>query len=164
MELAAYLAHRVRGAGGDPAILEPGAVAALHAYGRGIPGLMNTLADNALFEAFLCGRRQVSRADVECAHRALGWEQPAEAPAARPARTAGASPAATMPAEVPPQPAPEAELEFVDPIDSELEAVFEVATSEPGSSGSPPRPTHMPTEGPPKEDEPEDLLIELIED
>ena len=74
-----------------------------------------------------------------------------------------------------PAPQPErtakAELEILDPLDSELgeldselEAVFEVATSEPGSSGSPAPPTHEALDGPPKEDEPEDFLIELLED
>ena len=140
---ASYLTQRIRRAGGAPSIFEPEAVSALQRLGRALPGRINTLADNALFEAFLCGRRQVSRADVECAHRALGWEQPAGAP---PAQRAGTG-----------------ELEILDPLESELEAVFEVATSGPGSSGAPPPPTHVPTEGPPKEDEPEDLLIELVE-
>jgi len=153
---AAYLAQRIQRAGGDPSILGADVVSALQRLGRGLPGQINTLADNALFESFLCGRRQLSRADVECAHRGLGWQQPAEAPASR-------RPPA-MPAEAPPQPARPAELEILDPLDSELEAVFESATSEPGSSGSPLPPTHVPIDGPPKEDEPEDFLIELLED
>ena len=168
---AAYLVHRIRQAGGAPSILEADALSALQWLGRGLPGWINTLADNALFEAFLCGRQQVSRADVECAHCALGWEQPAEAPTPQLARTAEAGPAPAMPAEVPPQPARMAEAEILDPLDSELgeldselEAVFEIDTPEPGSSGSPVSPTHVAIDGPPKEDEPEDLLIELLED
>jgi hypothetical protein len=157
---AAYLTHRIRQAGGAPSIIETDAVSALQRLGRALPGRINTLADNALFEAFLCGRQQVSRADVECAHRALGWEQLAEAPAARPVRTAAASPARARPAEVRPQPAPE----LLDPLDSELEAVFDVAASELGPPGSPPPRTHAAIDGPPKEDEPEDFLIELVED
>lgn len=74
---AAYLAHRIDIAGGNPAILEPGAVAALHALGGGLPGRMNTLADNALFEAFLCGRPKMTRTDVERACRDLGLGEPA---------------------------------------------------------------------------------------
>ncbi len=239
--VAAYLVHRIQQAGGAPSILEAEAISALQRLGRGLPGWMNTLADNAIFEAFLCGRQQVSRVDIECVHRALGWEQPAEAPAAQPAQAPAAQPAqapAAQPAEVPaaqqpaevpaaqlaeapaaqpaqapaaqlaeapaaqlaeapaaqlaeapaaqlaevtaPQPvrAAEAELEILDPLDSELgkldsefgeldselEAVFEIATSEPGSSGSLPPPTQLAFDGPPKEDEPEDLLIELLED
>ena len=37
-----YLLHRVRQAGGDGAMLDATCVAALHRFGRGIPGLMNT--------------------------------------------------------------------------------------------------------------------------
>jgi len=79
---AAYLAHRIDVAGGNPAILEPGAVAALHALGGGLPGRMNTLADNALFEAFLCGRPKMTRTDVERACRDLGVGAPSAAGAA----------------------------------------------------------------------------------
>lgn len=181
--VSAYLAHRIRQAGGDPSILEADAVSAVQWLGCGLPGRINTLADNALFEAFLCGRQQTSRADVECAHSALGWEQPAEGPAPQTAPTGDAGRAPAMPSEVPPQPMPaadagpaptmsadapprpahKAELEVLDPLDSELEAVFEIATSEPGSSGSPAHPTPVAIDGPPKEDDPDDLLIELLE-
>ncbi|MEE9608517.1 MAG: AAA family ATPase, partial [Myxococcota bacterium] len=75
----AYLTHRIRTAKGSPAILHPQAVVALHRLGRGLPGLMNTLADNALFEAFLCNREQMTVRDVERAHRDLGWGGSAEA-------------------------------------------------------------------------------------
>jgi type II secretory pathway predicted ATPase ExeA len=189
--VAAYLTQRIRQAGGSPSILENDVIAALQRLGRGLPGRMNTLADNALFEAFLCGRPQVSRPDVECAHRSLGWEQPEQSPAAPPApapqaRSAPAMPAAAppevsfapamaaeappppsapaTPTPAPPQPSAPAELEVLDPLESELEAVFEVASSEHSFSGSPPASTHLPMDGPPKEDEPEDLLIELLED
>ncbi len=43
---AAYLVQRIEQAGGSPAILEAAAVAALHRLGDGLPGRMNTLADN----------------------------------------------------------------------------------------------------------------------
>jgi type II secretory pathway predicted ATPase ExeA len=183
---AAYLAHRIDAAGGNPAILDPGAVAALHALGCGLPGRMNTLADNALFEAFLCGRAKMTRTDVERACRDLGFEAPEALPEPAAAETR-AVPAAPAPrnlrsAPVPvsaaaeetfdfgvarSRPARRAELEIIDPIedslgelDSELEAVFE--TSDPG----PARP-RVPRKGPPKdqaEESGDDLLIELLED
>jgi type II secretory pathway predicted ATPase ExeA len=144
---AAYLSHRLCCAGGDLDILQPGAVAALHAHGRGIPGLMNTLADNALFEAFLCGRSYVTRTDVELARRDLGWEaalMPAEAPAVLPVAEPTTAPvvaAAAAPAaaadpvlasfEPPATSAPAAAVnpldDALDRLDSELEAVFEPA-------------------------------------
>ena len=136
---AAYLAHRIKNAGGDPGTLEPATVAALHRLGRGLPGLMNTLADNALFEAFLCGRPRVTEADVVRAHADLGW-QAEPAPAAGPAAPARAR----------------SEVELLEPIeaalDSELEAVFDTG----------PRP-RAPIDAPPKDEEPEDLVVELID-
>jgi len=173
---AAYLAHRVRSAGGDPAILEVAAVAALHSYGRGIPGLMNTLADNALFEAFLCGRHGVTAKDVERAHGDLGWEPPAALPTPAPASTP-----APLAAPESPRPALEDPLPTsLEDLDSELEAVFEPTPVTPDAA-APVDPTSpeaiasfadaapapfVPREGPPK-DEPEpveDLLVELLED
>jgi general secretion pathway protein A len=154
---AAYVAHRVRCAGGDPRVFDPGAVAALHQHGRGIPGLMNTLADNALFEAFLCGRASVSALDVDRAHRDLSWE-PLEAgpalvsppaPAAAPeatARVASPAPAAAVRqpfaasamAQAPAaQNAPD---DSFGDLDSELEAVF---AATPGTSN--PNPSIDPT-------------------
>ena len=105
---AAYLAHRIDAAGGNPAILEPAAVAALHTLGAGLPGRMNTLADNALFEAFLCGRPKMTRTDVERAFRDLGVAEPAAATGASPApepRTLVIAPA--------PMPGPERSLRHV---------------------------------------------------
>ena len=62
---ARYLADRLGFARGKPDILPPAAVAALHEHSEGVPRLLNTLADNALFEAFLDGRGAVAVADVE---------------------------------------------------------------------------------------------------
>jgi len=191
---SSYLLHRVRQAGGDEGILEAACVAALHRFGRGIPGLMNTLADNAMFEAFLAGRTSVSAMDVERAHRDLGWESdpaqeysestPTEAPvpAAAPPEIVQSA-AATA---VEPEPVTAVDVSMLshspvltplrggslDDLDSELEAVFET-TAMTMSSESPIDPTRpeaigsfSPTEGPPKHEEeaPEDLLVELIED
>jgi len=72
-EAATYLGHRMTVAGGDPQLLLPGAVAALAELSKGTPGRMNILADNALFGAFVAGRSQVARSDVERAYAELGW-------------------------------------------------------------------------------------------
>ena len=142
---AAYLAHRIDAAGGNPAILEPGAVGALHSLGGGLPGPMNTLADNALFEAFLCGRPKMTRTDVERACRDLGVGEPAAGAAApapdhRPVAAAAPAPAperGPRPSGFPASAAAEetfdfgvarssekrarrAELEIIDPIEDSL--------------------------------------------
>jgi type II secretory pathway predicted ATPase ExeA len=156
-----YLAHRVSQVGGDPGIIDGGALAALHELGSGYPGLMNTLADNALFEAFICGRNQMTRVDVERAHRDLGW-----APVASSASAPSSPELPTAPPGVSAPNSPQSPTVAADPVlqqtldelDPDLAAMFK---AEPAAGGSPPSIT-----GPPKveEAEPEDLLVELVED
>jgi type II secretory pathway predicted ATPase ExeA len=105
-----YLTHRIRAAGGNPAILESGAVAALVKWAGGNPRRLNGLADAALFEAHLAGRLSATAADVERAAAEL--ELPAPAPsggavAAAPAHRGPASePRASAAAALARQPAP----------------------------------------------------------
>jgi general secretion pathway protein A len=119
------LSHRLRRAGGDPALLDPGAYAALHRLGQGLPGRMGRLADNALFEAFLCDRRHVTRADVE---RAWADLDPGAAAAAAPPEPRRESARREAPPR-PPEPKPLHPLASRDgslgDLDSELEAIFE---------------------------------------
>lgn len=75
-ESARYLTHRIRAAGGNPAILESGAVAALVKWAGGVPRRLNALADAALFEAHLAGRVSATAADVERAALELELPQP----------------------------------------------------------------------------------------
>jgi general secretion pathway protein A len=70
----AYLAHRLNTAGGHPALLEPAAVEAVQRFARGLPRRINTLVDNALFEAHLANRARVRSDDVDRAARDLGYE------------------------------------------------------------------------------------------
>jgi len=69
---SAYLANRLQVAGGVPGIIPADAVQTLFKYSGGRPRLINTLADNALFEAYLAGRQQIDVADVERAAGDLG--------------------------------------------------------------------------------------------
>jgi hypothetical protein len=88
-----YLTHRVRRVGGSPAIVDGSALAALIERARGIPRHLNTIADNALFEAFLAGRVSAIRDDVLRAADELEMGEGARlpAPAAAPARPAAAA-------------------------------------------------------------------------
>jgi len=112
---ARYLAHRIRAAEGNPAILESSAIAALAKWGAGNPRRLNTLADNALFEAHLAGRVGATAADVERAAAELGLDTPgAAAPASGVPRevpvetpAASATAAEPTPREVAPPPGPE---------------------------------------------------------
>jgi type II secretory pathway predicted ATPase ExeA len=66
-ETGAYLAHRLACAGGDASLLSADAVEALYLYSGGVPRVLNTLADNALFEASIEECRPVAREHVAAA-------------------------------------------------------------------------------------------------
>jgi type II secretory pathway predicted ATPase ExeA len=128
---ATYLGQRIQVAGGDPGFVLPGAVAGLHELSGGWPGRVNILADNALFEAYLAGRNELTRSDVERACDALGWggasagadravAAPGDPAAAHPAGVA-AAPLADAPVVTPGRERPAAAAD----LDSELEAVFD---------------------------------------
>ena len=100
---ARYVAARLRGAGGDPAVFRKDALRALAELSGGVPRTLNTLGDHALFEAQLEEKDAVEHAHVEAAARELGLGEaaagageaeetliPVRGPAARPAvRSAG---------------------------------------------------------------------------
>jgi general secretion pathway protein A len=67
-----YLRHRLSVVGGSPDLFTDAAVAALFKFGRGRPRLLNTLADNALFEAYLEGQKRVDAVHVERSAGDLG--------------------------------------------------------------------------------------------
>ncbi|MBK7947708.1 MAG: AAA family ATPase [Deltaproteobacteria bacterium] len=68
----AYLMHRLSVARGRPELIPAATMEALYKFGRGRPRLLNTLADNALFEAYLAGRHAIDPGDVERAAADLG--------------------------------------------------------------------------------------------
>ena len=111
---AAYLLHRLQSVGGRPDLLLPDAISALFRLGDGRPRLMNTLADNALFEAFLAKRAQIAGSDVERAAADLGIGDARERPmpAAEVTPEVEALSAAVEPPAAPLLPAPEALLEL----------------------------------------------------
>jgi type II secretory pathway predicted ATPase ExeA len=117
----AYLTHRLSAVNGNPEILPPAAIDALFKFGRGRPRLLNTLADNALFEAYLAGRPVMDPSDVERAAADLGigsdpgttFSQPsAAAPPAMPI----AQPTVAEVAPSSPSSVPSASLDEVDPV------------------------------------------------
>ena len=70
----AYITHRLTCSGGRLEILDDEAADALYAYSRGIPRVLNTLADNALFEGFMSGTTRVDASLVAAAAEELGLE------------------------------------------------------------------------------------------
>jgi type II secretory pathway predicted ATPase ExeA len=130
-----YLSHRILTAGGNPAILDASAVQALVKASKGIPRYLNTLADNALFEAHVAGRVSASAGDVEQAAAELRpWaededgDEPApiassSAPASPPHRETTASAAMAQPAQAAraPEPVEAPSFEMAEVIASETE-------------------------------------------
>jgi general secretion pathway protein A len=71
-ETAAYLAHRLRVAGArEPELFARDAVRAIHRASRGVPRVINAIADRALLAAFSGGRKRIERSDVRRAVREL---------------------------------------------------------------------------------------------
>ena len=60
-----YIKHRLHIAGCDEDIFEPDAVTAVHHYTGGVPRLINTVCDNAIFEGFLLKQKPISKDIVD---------------------------------------------------------------------------------------------------
>lgn len=68
----AYIKHRLAAVNGNVDLVPASVIETLFKFGRGRPRLLNTLADNALFEAYLAGRAVIESGDVERAASDLG--------------------------------------------------------------------------------------------
>ena len=87
-ETRAYIEHRLTAAGRSEALFDEAAIAAIDKWSGGRPRVINTLCDNALFEAYLRGSASVGAGDIERAAVDLGLS---DEPAAQ-ARDLGAAP------------------------------------------------------------------------
>jgi general secretion pathway protein A len=67
VDTEAYVEHRLRVAGAQRDIFTPGAVRALHRCSRGIPRLINVIADRALLAGYTRDRRTIDAALVRAA-------------------------------------------------------------------------------------------------
>lgn len=67
-----YLVHRIQAAEGTSSLIEPDAMKAIYRYAEGIPRVMNSLADNALFEAHMADLLKVTLDCVERAAKEMG--------------------------------------------------------------------------------------------
>jgi type II secretory pathway predicted ATPase ExeA len=68
-DTAAYIAHRLRHAGGDPSLFTTGACVAVHRYSGGIPRLTNLICDLALVYGFAESRSAITEDVVHTAAR-----------------------------------------------------------------------------------------------
>jgi len=70
-ETRAYVAHRLRVAGGNEAIFSESALARVHRHARGVPRLVNLLCDRALLLGYAEGARQIGRNTVDSVAREI---------------------------------------------------------------------------------------------
>lgn len=86
----AYVKHRLRLAGSPRSPFTAGALAKIHGFAKGIPRVINTLCDNALFEGFVARKNTLDEALLDRIARDLGLVPSGDDGAAREARrTAG---------------------------------------------------------------------------
>ena len=200
-----YLVHRIRRVGGSPAIIDPTALPVLIERAGGVPRRMNSIADNALFEAYLAGRVSVDPTDVHRAADDLKLEAGDLKPEAGLAERAAAPAPARRddtPTTPPQRPRPQAEATMQLTEDEDAESIFDrsgsgaptpgmpdatmLMTPEmPESPGGMPDATMIlsaddddglggfdepipepvaPRGGPPKEEEIDDLFVDLVEE
>jgi general secretion pathway protein A len=76
----AYVRHRLRLAGAPRMPFTAAAIARVHEHTRGTPRLINTLCDNALFEAFVARARDVDERLLDRVAKDLGLEASVQAP------------------------------------------------------------------------------------
>jgi general secretion pathway protein A len=76
-EVAEYLKHRLETVGGDPNLFQPEAVRLLQKQSKGIPRLVNVLADRALLAAYVAGVKYVSSSHVQAAVAEVLGQAPA---------------------------------------------------------------------------------------
>lgn len=105
----AYVKHRLRLAGAPRNPFTVEAVRAVHRFSGGTPRVINTLCDNALFEAFVARRDAVDAKLLERVAKDLGLEPAAPAVDARAARERPAAPKGDRPA-----PGPKVDLGEID--------------------------------------------------
>ena len=72
LESQAYVSHRLRLAGAAHPVFSPDALEVLFRWSGGVPRVLNTLADNSLFEGFLNEKKPVDSNVVQTAANALG--------------------------------------------------------------------------------------------
>ncbi|MDH4029130.1 MAG: AAA family ATPase [Nitrospirota bacterium] len=69
-----YIEHRLRIAGCKEQIFSPESITAVHHYTKGIPRLINTICDNAIFEGFLLKQKPIGKDIIDSVTATLDLE------------------------------------------------------------------------------------------
>ncbi len=70
-----YINYRLKTAGADRMLFEPDAIKAIHRQAGGIPRIINTICDNALFEGFLVKSNTIDKDTIESVAYDLGFSK-----------------------------------------------------------------------------------------
>ena len=73
-----YIKHRLKIAACDDNIFTPEAIQAIHYYAQGVPRLINTICDNAIFEGFLVKANPIDKDIIESVAVNLDLQQSEE--------------------------------------------------------------------------------------
>ena len=76
-----YIKYRLKVAGTEEEVFSPEAIAAIHHYTKGVPRLINTVCDNAIFEGFLIQQKPVGKDIVDQVAYSLDLKYEEEKPA-----------------------------------------------------------------------------------
>lgn len=60
-----YIKHRVSVAGSEEELFSPEAISAIHSFTNGVPRLINTVCDNAIFEGYLLRQKPIGKDIIE---------------------------------------------------------------------------------------------------
>ncbi|HDK81711.1 MAG TPA: DUF2075 domain-containing protein [Nitrospirae bacterium] len=60
-----YIKYRLKVAGTEEEVFSPEAITAVHHYSKGVPRLINTVCDNAIFEGFLIHQKPVNKDTID---------------------------------------------------------------------------------------------------
>jgi len=115
----AYVTHRLKLAGAPRIPFTPEAIQAIHRFSLGTPRVINTICDNALYEAFLLRQPDIDGQFIARVAGDLGIDIP-EVPHETEARSA--RPPSIVPGLTPAAPAPPAPMDLSD-IDRYLESL-----------------------------------------
>lgn len=138
-EAVAYLVHRLECAGGNGDLFTSEALDALAHLSKGVPRLLNSLADNALFEGALIRANPVDASLVAVACEAVGVEITGEIQIVTAAEAANMEPAASAADRESPEPPP-----LLDDLDDEPSTQIDAFPSESSASAAPPVETEPP--------------------
>jgi type II secretory pathway predicted ATPase ExeA len=146
-----YLSHRIRAVDGDPAILDPGAIDAIVTLAAGNPRRLNILADNSLFEAYLVGRMNATVQDVARAALDLGLSlEEMDCESSSDESVSAFDHAANG---------------VNGDLSSEINEVIAADTNPPPLEANPAETVAiLPDQGPPKDEEIDDLFVDLLDE